>query len=76
MTEQTDQSTNILKLKQKLEQELVNYNTVKMELRTIQNTINHLQQMICDICTHNWTIDSSSYNEHTEFTCTICEMTR
>jgi hypothetical protein len=75
MTEPIDEIT-IVRLKEQLENELINYKRVSRELRVIENTINHLRQMICDICRHNWTIDSSSYNEHTEFVCNNCGLTK
>ncbi len=68
--------SNTQQLKKQLEGELIKYEDIKRELRISENTINHLRQMICDICIHSWAIDGRSYNEHTEFICNKCGLIR
>lgn len=65
-------SQNIEHLKKQLEAEQSALESFKRQVKNSENTINHLKEMIYDICEHEWVIDSSIYNEHTEYICTKC----
>jgi hypothetical protein len=65
-------SQNIEHLKKQLEAEQNSLDNFKTQVKNSENTINHLKRLIYDICNHEWVIDSTSYNEHTEYVCTKC----
>ena len=65
-------SQNIEHLKKQLEAEQASLDSFKRQVKNSENTINHLKEMIYNICEHEFVIDSSSYNEHTEYICTKC----
>lgn len=63
---------NIEHLKKQLEAEQVSLESFKRQVKCSENAINHLKNMIYKICVHNFVVDSSNYNEQTEFVCTNC----
>ena len=65
-------SNNITQLKGLLIAEENHLEDIKSQLKDTENAINHIKQMIYNICEHKWVIDSSSYNEHPEYVCTDC----
>lgn len=65
-------SNNIEHLKKQLVAEQEHLECVKKQLKNSENTINYLRQMIYNSCEHEWVVDSSSYNEHTEYICNKC----
>ncbi len=65
-------SQNIEHLKKQLEAEQASLECFKRQVKNSENTINHLKEMIYKICDHEMVVDSSNYNEHTEFICTKC----
>ena len=46
--------------------------SILKEVKNIEDKINQLDKMIYSICKHVWTIDRSSYGEHTEYYCKKC----
>jgi hypothetical protein len=71
MTEQYI-SQNLNHLKKQLEAEITHLEYIKRQMKNSENTINHLKSLIYNICEHNWIVDSSCYNEQTEFICSKC----
>jgi hypothetical protein len=65
-------SQNIEHLKKQLEAEQSSLESFKRQVKNSENTINHLKEMIYKICEHDFVVDASSYNEHTEFMCRNC----
>jgi hypothetical protein len=65
-------SQNLEHLKNQLAAEEVNLAYIKKQMTQSENVINHLKELIYNICNHALVIDSSSYNEHTEYVCTKC----
>ena len=65
-------SQNIEHLKKQLDAEQVSLDSFKRQVKNSENTINHLKEMIYNICQHEWIIDSTSYSEQTEHICTKC----
>jgi uncharacterized membrane protein affecting hemolysin expression len=65
-------SQNLEHLKNQLAAEEVNLAYIKKQMTQSENVINHLKELIYNICNHEFVIDSSSYSEHTEFICNKC----
>jgi hypothetical protein len=65
-------SNNVEHLKKQLVAEQEHLDIVKKQLKNSENTINYLKQMIYNSCNHEWVVDSSNYNEHTEYICKNC----
>lgn len=65
-------SQNIEHLTKQLEAEQASLESFKRQVKNSENTINHLKEMIYKICEHQWVVDSSNYNEPTEFYCSKC----
>jgi septation ring formation regulator EzrA len=65
-------SQNIEHLKKQLEAEQASLDSFKRQVKNSENTINHLKEMIYNICEHEFVVDLSIYNEHTEFICRNC----
>jgi hypothetical protein len=67
-------SNNIEHLKKQLAAEQCHLECVKKQLKNSETTINYIKQMIYNSCDHEWVVDSSNYNEHTEYICKKCDL--
>ncbi len=63
---------NIEHLKNQLAAEQTQLEYIKRQMKNSENIINHLKSLIYNNCDHTWVVDSSCYNEQTEFICSKC----
>jgi hypothetical protein len=59
-----------------LDKELVKYNSAKNVLKNIEGNIITLKNLIYESCIHKWEVDPGYYNEHTEYICQNCGMSK
>jgi hypothetical protein len=59
-----------------LDKELVKYNCAKDVLKNIEVNIITLKNLIYESCIHRWEVDACYYNEHTEYICRDCGMSK
>ena len=62
-----------LKQLQQLRSEL---SAVKKIMETLQQRINHVEEIIYFKCDHYWIIDRANIGEHTEYICTRCYLAK
>jgi uncharacterized protein involved in exopolysaccharide biosynthesis len=62
-----------LKQLQQLRSEL---SAVKKIMETLQQRINHIEEIIYFKCDHYWIIDRANIGEHTEYICTRCNLAK
>jgi hypothetical protein len=58
---------------QKLRSELA---TVKKIMGTLQQRINHVEEIIYFKCDHYWILDRENVGERTEYVCTRCNLSK
>jgi len=63
----------LLDIKNKINTLISNY---KLIINNYDNLLNTINKNIYDKCNHNWIIDHYSINEHTEYTCSYCNLNK
>ncbi len=59
-----------------LDKEFIKYNSAKDVLKNIEANIITLKKLIYESCIHKWEVDAGYYNEHTEYICRDCGMSK
>lgn len=60
----------------RLEDNKIKYNELKKDLLELDSIINQLTKLIYDNCDHNWVVDHTFSDEHTNYICNRCNLTR
>jgi hypothetical protein len=65
--------TELINLKKQINELMNNYKLIINNYDTILNNIN---KNIYEKCVHNWIIDHNVQNEHTEYICSLCNLSK
>lgn len=64
-----DDINSMINLKKNIHKDILLY---RKNIEELQKLIDSIDKKLINKCNHNWKMDYSHYQEHSQFTCTVC----